>query len=59
MPVYGIIGIFRWFLAHNSVKYQNFSMRPSLFEKYCQITYSLQVIGKYLLKCGFYVQKTS
>ena len=31
MPLYGMIGIFRDFLAHKLTKYQYFSMRPSLF----------------------------
>ena len=42
MPIYqlyGIIGIFRDFLAYISTLYQYFSMRPSLFVWYYQITY--------------------
>ena len=31
MTLYGIIGIFRDFLAHNLAKYQHFSIRKSLF----------------------------
>ena len=38
MPLNGIIGILRAILA----KYQYFSMRPSLFDKYHQITHSMQ-----------------
>ena len=37
MPMYGIIGIFRDFLAYYLTEYQYFSMRPSLFDKYYQI----------------------
>ena len=41
---YGLIGILRAILANNLAKYQYFSMRSSLFDKYHQITYSrLQV----------------
>ena len=42
MPVYGIIDILRAILAYYLAKYQYFSMRPGLFDKYHQITYSLQ-----------------
>ena len=42
MPIYGIIDILMAILAHNLAKYQYFSMRPGLFDKYHQITYSLQ-----------------
>ena len=59
VPIYGIIDIFREFLAHNLAKPQHFSIRPSLFDYYYQITYYLQVLSKYLKKCGFYIQKTS
>ena len=31
-----------------------FSMRPSLFVKYCQFTHSLVVSAQYILTCGFY-----
>ena len=54
MPIYGIIGIFRDFLAYNLAKYQYFSMRPILFDYYYKITYSMQVSAKYLQKYGFY-----
>ena len=47
MPIYGIISIFREFLAHNLVKSQYFSMRPSLIHYYHQITYYLKVLAKY------------
>ena len=61
MPIYGIIGIFRDFLAYNNLaKYQYFSMRPSLFDWYYQITYSMQVSAKYfLIKYELYSQKNS
>ena len=36
-----------------------FSARPSLFDKYSRITYSLQVSAHHLLICPFYIQKTS
>ena len=42
MPIYGIIDILRAIVANNLVKYQYFSMRPSLFDKNQQITHSLQ-----------------
>ena len=45
---YGIIFTFRQFLAHNLAKSQYFSMRPSLYDYYYQITYYLQVLAKYL-----------
>ena len=32
MSIYGIIGIFGQFLAHNSAKYQYFLMKLGLFE---------------------------
>ena len=57
MPVYGIIGVFRDFLAHNLVKCQYFSVIPSLFDKCSQITYSLQVTAQYLLIGPFYIEK--
>ena len=34
----GIIDILRAILAYNSAKYQHFSIRPGLFDKYHQIT---------------------
>ena len=34
MPIYGIIDILRAILAHNTAKYQYFSMRPDLFDKF-------------------------
>ena len=37
MPIYGII--------NNLAKYQHFSMRPGLFDKYHWITYSLQFVA--------------
>ena len=58
MPLYGIIGIFRDFLAHISAKYQYFSMRPSLFDLYYQTTYSLHIPSQNFLKCGFHGLKT-
>ena len=45
MAIYGIIDILRDILAHNLAKYQNFSMRPGLFDKYPQITYSQQFVA--------------
>ena len=57
MPLYGIIGIFWKFLTHNLAKSQYFSMGPSLFDYYYQITYYLQVLANYLKLCGFYIQK--
>ena len=45
MPIYAIIDILRATLAHNLAKYQNFSMRPGLFDKYHQITYSLKFVA--------------
>ena len=45
MPIYGIIDILRAILAYNLAKYQNFSMRPGLFDKYYQITYSQQFLA--------------
>ena len=42
MPIYGIIGSLRAILAHNLVEYQYFSMKPGLFDKYRQITHSVQ-----------------
>ena len=45
MPIYGIIYILRAILAHNLAKYQNFPMRPSLFDKYHQITHSQQFVA--------------
>ena len=59
MPIFGMIDKFRDLLAYNLATYQYFSMRPSLFDWYYQITYSMQVAAKYLHKCGFYGQKTS
>ena len=59
MPLYGIIGTFRDFLTHKLAKYQYFSMKPSLFVKYYQFTYSLLVSAQYILECGFYDHKTS
>ena len=59
MPLCGIIGIFKRFFAYNSANFQYFSMRPSLFDNYCQNSYSLQASAEYLLKGGFYIQKTS
>ena len=38
MPIYGIIDTLRTILAYNLAKYQNFSMRLGLFDKYYQIT---------------------
>ena len=32
-------------------------MRPSLFVQYCQIIYSLRVVGQFLFKCGFHGNK--
>ena len=58
MPLYGIIGIFRDFLAHISAKYQYFSMRPSLFDQYYQTTHSLLISSQNVLKCEFCGLKT-
>ena len=58
MLIYGIIVILRFILAYNLAKYQNFSMRPGLFDNYHQITCSLQFSVQYHKKCGFYAQKT-
>ena len=57
MPIYGIIGIFRKFLTHYLAKYQYFSMRPSVFDYYYQVTYYLKVLARYLNKCAFYIEK--
>ena len=39
MPIYyGVIDILRAIFAHNLAKYQYFSMRPGLFDKYYQNT---------------------
>ena len=57
MPIYGIIDILRAILAYNLAKYQYFSMRPGLFDKYHQITYSLQFLVQYHIKFAFYAQK--
>ena len=46
MPKYGIIGIFRDFLAYNLANYQYFSLRPSLFDKYY---IKLHVLSKFQL----------
>ena len=45
MPIYGIIDILRAILAHSLAKYQKFSMRPSLFDKYNPITHSLKLVA--------------
>ena len=58
MSIYGIIDILRAILAYNLVKYQYFSIRPGLFDKYHLITYSLQFEVQYQVELGFYVQKT-
>ena len=42
MPIYVIIVNFRDFLAHNSAKYQYFSMRPSL--KFARLKFAGQVM---------------
>ena len=42
MLIYGIIDILRAILAINLAKYQYFSMKPGLFDKYRQITHSVQ-----------------
>ena len=53
MPIlYGIIGIFREFLAHNLAKSQYFSVRPSLFDYYYQ-TY--QITCNYIITCKFWL----
>ena len=57
MPKYVIIDILRAILVYNLVKYQYFSMRPGLFDKYLKIAYSLQFSVPYHVKCVFYVQK--
>ena len=56
MPKYEIIGILSAILAHNLAKYHYFSMKPTLFDKYYQITYSLRFLVQYHVKCGFYGQ---
>ena len=58
MPLYGIVGIFKDFLTHTLAKYQYCSIRPSLFVTYYQYTYSLLVSTQYIVKYGFYGQKT-
>ena len=58
MPIYGKIDILKSILANNLAKYQNVSIRPSFFDNYHQITYSLQFSVQYHIKCGFYAQKT-
>ena len=45
MPMYGIIEILKAILAPNLANYQHFSMRPGLFNKYNQITYSLKFLA--------------
>ena len=53
MPIYGIIGILRVILA----KYQFSSMRPSVLDKFYQITVdSLELSTWNILKHGFYGQ---
>ena len=52
MPIYGIINILRAILAYNLAKYQYFSMRLGLFDKYHQIPYSLRFSVQYHVKCG-------
>ena len=59
MPLYGIICTFRDFSAHKLTKYEYFSMKPILFVQYYQFTYSLHVSTQYILKCVFYVHKTT
>ena len=55
MSIYGIISILRTILAYNLVICQHLSMKPSLFDKYHYITYSLQVSSyKNILRSGFY-----
>ena len=58
MPKYGIMGILSAILDSNFAKYQYFSMKPSLFDKFYQLTYSLQFVVQFYVKCGFYTQKT-
>ena len=57
MLIYGIIDILRSMLAYNLNKYQYFLMRPIVFDKYHQITHSLQFSVQYHIKCRFYAQK--
>ena len=57
MPLYGIIGTFRDFLAHKLTNYQYFSIKPSLFVKYYQSTYSLHVSAQYILNVDFMATK--
>ena len=44
MPKYGIIGILIAILAHTLTKYQYFSMKPSLFDKYILSNYIFSAI---------------
>ena len=53
MLKYGIVGILSAILA----KYQYFSMKLRLFDKYHQITYSLQFSVQYNGKCGLHAKK--
>ena len=50
IPKYGLIDILRAILAHNLAKYQYFSMRPGLFEKFHQIPYSMQFTFPYIIQ---------
>ena len=50
MPIYGIWAPWRPILAHNLAKYQYFPIKPTLFDRYHQFNYSVQVWGHYLLK---------
>ena len=43
MPIYGIRVPWRPILAHNLAKYQYFSMKPLLFDRYYQFNYFVHV----------------
>ena len=57
MPIYGIVGIFRDFLAYNLAKFNETKFIRLILSNY--ISYSMQVSAKYLQKYGFDGQKTS
>ena len=47
------------FFGHKMAKYQYFSMGPSVYDYYMLTTSHIQISAQKLLKCPFYVQKTS
>ena len=47
MPKYGIVGILSANLAHNLAKYQYFAMKPSVYDKFYQVAYSLKISVQY------------